>query len=816
MAGVLDLGAVFDASPNPYMVLDRELRYVAVNRAYLAATSRTRDELIGRALTDVFPHDPDDPNNENRRQLEASLRRVFASGQPDALPFIHYRILVPGPGGAAYGDRYWSATHTPLPGPDGRVEHVLQHTVDVTEMYRRSVTSGGAATAPVEAGVLGRAQMVQQRNQVLDQDLRRLLSIFEQTPGFLCYLSGPEHVYELANAAYSQLVGGRALVGRTVREALPEIGEAHFQLLDRVYESGEPFVGWSTPVDLRRTAGGPAEQAFVDFVYQPINDATGKTAGVLVMGQDVTAQKRGERAQTEALQLARVLDATRDFVGIADLDGRPIFVNQAALQLMGFPDMDTARRLQVIDYFVPAQRAHVTDVVLPAAIRDGYWEGERLFRHTRTGEEIPVWQSIFPLRDGSGTVTALATITRDLRAQKAAEAERAQLLQNEREARAQAEQANELKDQFLAVVSHELRTPLTAILGWMQMWKSGTLSPEKRQRAVDAIDRNARVQAQLIEDLLDVSRIMSDKLQLDREQVEVAAVVGAALETVRPVAEAKGVTLASSVEFSGRVMGDSRRLQQVVWNLLSNAVKFTAAGGHVLLTVEREGDMVEIAVVDSGIGISAEFLPHVFERFRQAAGGSLRTQSGLGLGLSIVCHVVQAHGGTVTAASPGEGKGATFVVRLPIAPSNDKGESLPGPGAAAFEAPDLQGTRLLVVEDEADTREYMKALLQQCGAAVTVADSAAAAMQALGRDRPDVILSDIGMPGEDGYGLIQRIRRLPEDQGGRTPAVALTAHARKEDRTRAMLAGFQNHVTKPVAADELLAVVAALASSRRN
>jgi signal transduction histidine kinase/ActR/RegA family two-component response regulator len=701
----LDLAAVFDASPNPYMVLDRDLRYVAANRAYLAATSRRADELIGRRVTDAFPHDPDDPGNANRRRLVASLQAVLDSGRPDVLPFIHYRIQVPGPGGPTYEDRYWSATHTPLPGADGRVRFILQHAVDVTEMYRRSAATGakGARAAEaggdprVVAGVLDRAQLVQQRNATLDQDLRRLLRIFDQAPGFMAYLGGPEHVFELANTAYSNLVGGRELLGRTVREALPEIGDASFQLLDQVFDGGQAFVGRSMPLRLSRTAGGAAEEAYVDFVYQPITDAGGRTAGVLVMGQDITEQKRGER---EREGLRRVLDET---------------------------------------------------------------------------------------------------------------------LENERAARAEAEQANELKDQFLAVVSHELRTPLTAILGWMQMWKSGTLTPEKRQRAVDAIERNARIQAQLIEDLLDVSRIISDKLPLDRDLVEVAAVVGAALETVRPAADAKGVTLASSVEVTGRVMGDGRRLQQVVWNLLSNAVKFTDRGGHVLLTVERVDHAVEIAVMDTGAGISAEFLPHVFERFRQGSGGAARTMGGLGLGLSIVRHVVQAHGGTVTASSPGEGKGATFHVRLPLAPASTKGAPGPAHDDGRFQVPAaLRGMKLLVVDDEEDTREYVRALLQECGATVTVAASAAEALQALGHERPDVILSDLAMPGEDGYALIKRVRGLPADQGGRTPAVALTGQARKEDRTRAMLAGFQNHVTKPVAVGELLAVVASLAAPGRR
>jgi PAS domain S-box-containing protein len=542
-----------------------------------------------------------------------------------------------------------------------------------------------------------------------------------------------------------------------------------------------------------------------------------ETVGAVVAMLDITAQKQ---AQTEAQQLARVLDETRDFVGIADVEGCPLFVNQAALRLIGLPDLATARRLPVVEYFVPAERERVRSEVLPTAMRDGYWEGELHFAHQKTGEAIPVLYTVFPLHDRRGKINALATITRDLRAQKAADSERVRLLENERAARAEAEQANELKDQFLAVVSHELRTPLAAILGWTQMWKSGTLSPEKRQRAVEAIERNARIQAQLIEDLLDVSRIISGKLELDREPVELAAVVGAALETVRPAAEAKGVTLASSVDGTGRVMGDGRRLQQVVWNLLSNAVKFTGSGGHVLLTVTRRDQSVEIAVSDTGSGIAADFLPYVFERFRQAAGREARGKGGLGLGLSIVRHVVEAHGGSVSASSPGEGQGATFLVRLPLAPINQNASSRHDSrdGAeATFEVPEvLRGLALLVVEDEPDLREYLRTLLQHCGASVTVVDSAAAGLEELARARPDVIVSDITMPGEDGYTFIQRVRALPEKDGGRTPAVALTGQARKEDRTRALLAGFQNHVTKPVAVGELLAVVAALAAPAKR
>jgi signal transduction histidine kinase/ActR/RegA family two-component response regulator len=540
----LDLGAVFDASPNPYMVLDADLRYVAVNQAYLRVTSRTREELIGRQILEVFPHDPTTPNNVSSQRLVSSLRRVLATGETDVLPVIHYRILVAG----AYQDRYWSATNAPVRDANGRVSFVLQHTMDITDLHEHRLALVRRSPV-VEASILDRAEQIQQRHDALDQ------------------------------------------------------------------------------------------------------------------------------------------------------------------------------------------------------------------------------------------------------------------------ARVQAEEANLLKDQFLAIISHELRTPLTAILGWLRMLRSGMLSPEKQAHALETVERNARVQAQLIEDLLDVSRIMSGKLALDKDVVDVAPLVSSAMETVRPDAEARGVSLAVEIDASAQVLGDARRLQQVVWNLLSNAVKFTPRDGKVRLQVARSDRAIEIVVHDTGTGISPAFLPHVFERFRQAEGGTARKMGGLGLGLSIVRHVVEAHGGEVRADSGGDGRGATFTVRLPaLSRFVPKRRDVPD---RAFQAPPALATMtVLIVDDEEDTREYLRALLAYCKADVTVASSSAEAFEALRTRRPDVLLSDIAMPEEDGYGLIQRVRALPPEQGGRTPAVALTAFAHPEDRTRAMLAGFQNYVTKPVEPVELLAAVAALAPGR--
>ncbi len=377
--------------------------------------------------------------------------------------------------------------------------------------------------------------------------------------------------------------------------------------------------------------------------------------------------------------------------------------------------------------------------------------------------------------------------------------------------------ADRVKDEFLATVSHELRTPLNAILGWLGLLRSGALGEGRREQAVDVIERNARAQARLIEDLLDVSRIITGKLRLEARPCDPAAAVQAAVETVRPAAEAKGVRLVVVVDpQAGPVFGDPERLQQIAWNLLSNAVKFTPKGGQVQARLGRRGSAVEFEVSDTGEGIAPEFLPHAFERLRQAEGDSTRAHKGLGLGLAIVKHLVELHGGTVEARSAGRGQGAEFVVRLPLSsrpPHDDHPTAGPAPPSDEC-PPQLAGVRALVVDDEADSAEFVATLLAGCGVAVSVARSAAEAFAALRAERPDLLVSDVGMPGEDGYGLIRRVRALPAAEGGRTPALAITAYARAEDRARALRAGFQLHLPKPLDPAELLAAAASLVEWR--
>jgi len=397
-------------------------------------------------------------------------------------------------------------------------------------------------------------------------------------------------------------------------------------------------------------------------------------------------------------------------------------------------------------------------------------------------------------------------------AQRAVE-ERKALLESERAARREAERASAVKDEFLATLSHELRTPLSAILGWVHLLRRQPIPPEaERRKGVDVIERNARVQLQLIEDLLDMSRITSGKLRLNLQPVAPVSFVQAALDTVRPAAEAAGVAIEARLDASvGTVVGDPARLQQVVWNLLSNAVKFTPSGGRVEVTVEGGPTHIEIAVEDSGDGIPAEFLPHLFDRFRQADGSITRRHGGLGLGLSIVRHLTEAHGGEVLAASDGPGRGARFRVRLPLQAAA-AGPDMPCfPDLLPAEDTDLSGVRVLVVDDEQDSRELLRRILEDCGAQVRTAPSAEAALELLPLQRPDVLVSDIGMPGTDGYELLRRVRLMGAAQGGDVPAIAVTAFARTEDRVRALRAGYSVHVAKPMEPLEIVATVASVA-----
>jgi signal transduction histidine kinase/CheY-like chemotaxis protein len=406
-----------------------------------------------------------------------------------------------------------------------------------------------------------------------------------------------------------------------------------------------------------------------------------------------------------------------------------------------------------------------------------------------------------PVRDSDGTIVRWFGTNTDIHAQT--EAARA------------LEEASVAKDEFLATASHELRTPLTAILGWARMLRSGSLDPSGYLRGVETIERNAKAQVQLIEDILDGSRIITGKLRLEIRALDLTALVQAALDAIRPAAAAKMIDLRVNLDpEASQTVGDPERLQQIVWNLANNAVKFTPKGGSVEVRLERAGTHIELVVSDSGEGIEPDFLPHVFERFRQAEGTTTRRHGGLGLGLALVRHLAEAHGGAVMAESGGKGKGAKFTVRLPVrAVLDDTVRATPRPDAAV---PDrdavevvlsLKGVTVLIVDDEADARDLVATVLRMHGAEVATAANAAQGLEMLSKSVPQVLISDVGMPGTDGYELIRKVRTLPVTAAAEVPAIALTAYSREQDRRQAFEAGFQTHVAKPVEPAELVRVV---------
>ncbi|HEX8773897.1 MAG TPA: ATP-binding protein [Pyrinomonadaceae bacterium] len=503
----------------------------------------------------------------------------------------------------------------------------------------------------------------------------------------------------------------------------------------------------------------------------------------------------------------KVFDATPLPISISTLsEGRLLDVNASLLQLTGYAREEIIGRttMEINIYSNPEDRQRIRELLLArGAIRDL----EINFR-LKSGD-VRIGQLSAEIIEFNGERCVLATVT-DI-------TERRKLEMAVRLRAEELAEANRIKDEFLATLSHELRTPLTSILGWAHLLQTGGMDHATSARALEAIQRNARSQVQLIEDLLDVSRVITGKLRLEVRPTNLATVIEAAIETVRPAAEAKRVQLLATLDAATTIPGDPDRLRQVVWNLLSNSIKFTRAKGHVEVSLTQSDAEAQIVIKDTGIGISPDFLPYVFDRFRQADSTSTRAYGGLGLGLALVRHLVEQHGGVVSATSPGDEQGSTFTVTLPLAGPQVTGRSAQPARLADYDSSDeanaraLQNLRVLIVDDEEDARDLLQTVLSLAGARVTATGSVREAMAAIERERPHVMVCDIGMPGEDGYQLISRVRALPFGRGGSTPAVALTAYAREEERRRALDAGFQVHVSKPIKPSELVAVVAGLA-----
>ncbi|MEO6603368.1 MAG: ATP-binding protein [Polyangiaceae bacterium] len=604
-----------------------------------------------------------------------------------------------------------------------------------------------------------------------------------------------------SNAAFAEMVVAplETVMGRPLSEFIVYRQEHLLSALLEGANSG-PFSG-----ELMLCGSHGSERP----VYLSVaKNSPSEEPGVSVIVTDLTEQKRNEQIVASERLANAILEQSAEPIIVCDVNGVVTRASGAARTISG----ERVLRRHFFNAFPFDSDENDADHPVLAALRGNTTASREMTRSVPDGPAQSFLCTAAPLLNDSGTILGCVVALVDISDRKRVEAARSGLLDAERAARASAEHArseaeasSRAKDEFLATVSHELRTPLNAMLGWSQLLTNNALPKEQLAHALEVIQRNVLAQSRLVEDLLDVSRIISGQMRLDVQQVEPIRIVGAAIESAKPAIEAKHIRLEVDLDpCAGLVLGDATRLQQIAWNLLSNATKFTDRKGVIKVKVARSGSSIEIVVSDTGQGIETEFLPFVFDRFRQADGSFARRFGGLGLGLAIARHLVELHGGTIQVESPGLGLGATFAVRLPFASARSSVPAWPGASAPGFEppnrltAPELRGVRVLVVDDDDDSRDLVVSILEKCEAITCAASSAEQALAMIVAECPDVLISDIGMPGMDGYELMRAVRALPDARSQTLPAVAVTAYARTEDRKRALAEGFQLHVAKPI------------------
>ena len=612
------------------------------------------------------------------------------------------------------------------------------------------------------------------------------------------------------NRAMQQISGFSSddVLGKCVVDVFPFLREGDNQKCFSAALAGRESVSESHPY-------GPSETGVFESRYSPLLDEQNNVVGVIAVIADISARKQAEEA-TRRLEFH--VESSPLAVVEWDSDFRVSRWSVSAERLFGWNAEDVLGKHVNEWRFVFAD-----DVDAVALVTNRQREGvevqgvTRNRNYTRAGSVLYCEWYNSVLRDEHGKLVSVLSLVLDVTARQSAEDERAASLVRERDARKHAEEADRLKDEFLATLSHELRTPLTSILGWASMIRNGEVEGSNASRAIETIERNARSQARLIDDLLDVSRIITGNLRLDLHPLNLAPIVEAALDALRPTADVKGMKLQTRfVPGQCLVKGDPNRLRQVIWNLLSNAIKFTPRHGSVSIDLTCVESTARLTVSDTGDGISPEFLPYVFDRFRQAEGSISRKQGGLGLGLAVARHLVELHGGTIRAESDGVGKGAVFTVDLPLAQERrdparaEERRREVERRRSRLGAVRLDGVHVLLVEDDDDSRKLLGTMLKRYGARVTSTKSAAEALGVFEGELPDVLISDIGMPDQDGYELMRKLRALPPERGGKTPAIALTGYASRKDKERALSSGYQRHMAKPIEQADMIKAIAAL------
>jgi len=769
-----EIEAIYATAPVGLCFNDANLRYVRVNQQLADINGVPVEQHIGRTVRDLLPELAD--------QLEPIYQQVIDSAEP------MINLEVSGMNSAQPGVlRTWLSSYYPLKGEDDRVLGVNVVVQEITELKQREAERKQAEEA---------LQRSEERYRYLfdsiDEGFSVIEVLFDQNEKAIDYR------FLEVNPMFEQQMELKQATGKTVRELVPEMEEYWYEIYSRVALTEEPVRFENAAEFLNRWF-----DVYAFRVEEP------EKRKVAILFRDITDRKRTDEELRQKNAILNVINESAPTpIFVKDRAGRIIYANPATLEVLGM----TAE--QVIGH--RDRDIYPTDLGVTVSEND-----QRIIKtgQTEVVEESPDGIRTFlstkaPYRNEAGEVIGLIGISNDITDRVQFERDREHILQQEQAAREAAEKANRIKDEFLAVLSHELRTPLNPILGWTRLLQNGRLSPERTAEALNTIERNAKLQTQLIDDLLDISRIMRGKLMLNREPANLASILSAATETVQLAAEAKQITLEQRFDQPDYfVFGDAGRLQQVFWNLLSNAVKFTPEQGHVTLHMTQIKRHIQVQISDTGKGISPSFLPYLFEYFRQEDGSITRKFGGLGLGLAIARQIIELHGGTISAESAGENQGATFTVRLPLLKQRRANSLLSPPIAEPFENVLLSGVRVVVVDDDFDTREFLTFLLESNGAIVTSVDSAVKAISAIEQSPPDILLSDIGMPGMDGYELIQALRASKHRL---IPAIALTAYARNAERQQAIEAGFQQHLAKPIDGDAVIAIVLQLVQKRAS
>ncbi|MBD2101365.1 PAS domain-containing protein [Leptolyngbya sp. FACHB-261] len=759
------LKEIFTQLPALFAVLtgpDQVIEFA--NPTFLRVTGRS-EEIIGKTDREVFP--------ETEGQMYFDVHdHVYRTGETVRYDECLSRWDATGNGDLVEG--FFNIVYLPLRDAEGQIEAVLSYAIEVT--------------AQVQA-----RRQAETLLENLRQKEEELKLVTDAVPVLISFVDA-NCCYRFNNRGYEEWFGRpRAEVyGMHLREVL---GEAAWQRIRPYAEAALAGQEASFESEIRCRTG---EMRYVSVTYIPRLSEQGQVVGFVALIQDISERKQAEIAlQSSNRQMINVLESITDGFSAFDRQWRYTYVNQRAAEMVQKTRQELLGRV-------------IWDV-LPEAVETALYDQYQ----RAVAEQVPIEvEAFYPTLNSWFRVRAypsragLSVYYEDITQQKQVETEREQLLKREQTAREQAESANRIKDEFLAVLSHELRTPLNPIVGWARLLRTGRFDDTKTAQALSTIERNAQSLSQLIEDLLDVSRILQGKLILQAVPVDLTVTILAALETVRLAAESKSIQLQTALEpRPERIIGDANRLQQVFWNLLANAIKFTPSTGRIEVALTYTNATARVQISDTGKGIRSDFLPHIFDSFRQADSATTRTFGGLGLGLAIARHIIELHGGTIQAESPGEDQGATFTIRLPL--SNREGkvsESSPRPDLDRS----LAGIRILVVDDDDDTRELVAIVLERSGAVVTAVPSAQAALIALAQCQPDILVSDIGMPEVDGYMLIDQVRQLRPEQGGQVPAIALTAYASEIDQQRVLEAGFQKHVTKPLDPVRLVNAIADL------